>query len=188
MICGICVQGSSASFILCVCCYILMWFSLFLFLQSIWNRLKSCGLVDRCRKVEFKKATIEQLQLCHTESYSLFFGVNSISRKKLGMVIKNMAVIDPFAVYVCSWSVNEYRKAWGSYEKIEEIWKSKYRARVLKMLPFNFLLANSTTSSTLVPYLCISSLKAPTFVWGAWVALALSTSIMPLTWLLEPSN
>ena len=52
--------------------------------------------------MEFKKATIEQLQLCHTESYSLFFGVNSISRKKLGMVIKNMAVIDPFAVYVCS--------------------------------------------------------------------------------------
>ena len=73
--------------------------------------------------MEFKKATIEQLQLCHTESYSLFFGVNSISRKKLGMVIKNIyvVVIDPSAVYISSCSVNEYRKVWGSDDKIEEI-------------------------------------------------------------------
>ncbi|XP_067931188.1 histone deacetylase 5-like isoform X2 [Watersipora subatra] len=59
-------------------------------IQSIWNRLKSSGLADRCRRVEFKKATIEQLQLCHTESYSIFFGVNSQNRQKLGLTLPEL--------------------------------------------------------------------------------------------------
>ncbi|KAF6026097.1 HDAC4 [Bugula neritina] len=59
-------------------------------IQSIWSRLKSCGLVDRCKKVDCRKATIEQLQLCHSESYSIFFGINSQNRQKLGLTMPEL--------------------------------------------------------------------------------------------------
>ncbi|XP_055893075.1 histone deacetylase 4-like isoform X3 [Biomphalaria glabrata] len=52
-------------------------------IYNIWNRLCEEGLEARCEKVRTRKATIEELQSCHTEQYSLIFGGNPYNRQKL---------------------------------------------------------------------------------------------------------
>ncbi|XP_074658965.1 histone deacetylase 9-like [Tubulanus polymorphus] len=52
-------------------------------LQSIWARLQETRLADRCEKIKSRKATIEELQLCHSEAYSLLYGTNPHNRLKL---------------------------------------------------------------------------------------------------------
>ncbi len=52
-------------------------------LQSIWARLHETGLVNRCERVKSRKATIEELQSCHAEAYTLVYGTNSLNRQKL---------------------------------------------------------------------------------------------------------
>lgn len=43
-------------------------------LQSVWARLGETGLVARCDRVRSRKATLEELQLCHSEAHTLLFG------------------------------------------------------------------------------------------------------------------
>lgn len=43
-------------------------------LQSVWARLVETGLVQRCDRVRSRKATLEELQTCHTEAHTLLFG------------------------------------------------------------------------------------------------------------------
>ncbi|BFZ01040.1 hypothetical protein BsWGS_04077 [Bradybaena similaris] len=52
-------------------------------IHSIWSRLSETGLEERCERVRTRKATIEELQSCHTETYSLIFGGNPYNRQKL---------------------------------------------------------------------------------------------------------
>ncbi|CAG2109081.1 unnamed protein product, partial [Medioppia subpectinata] len=52
-------------------------------LQSIWARLQETGLAARCERVRSRKATLEEIQLCHSEAYSLLFGTNPLNRQKL---------------------------------------------------------------------------------------------------------
>ncbi|XP_059177480.1 histone deacetylase 4-like isoform X3 [Physella acuta] len=52
-------------------------------IHSIWNRLTEEGLEARCEHVRSRKATIEELQSCHSEQYSLIFGGNPYNRQKL---------------------------------------------------------------------------------------------------------
>ncbi|XP_012935632.1 histone deacetylase 4 [Aplysia californica] len=52
-------------------------------IHSIWNRLTETGLEGRCEKIRTKKATVEELQSCHSEQYSLIFGGNPYNRQKL---------------------------------------------------------------------------------------------------------
>lgn len=54
-------------------------------LQAIWSRLQSVDLVSRCDRVSSRKATLEELQLCHSQTHSLLFGSDSISRQQMGM-------------------------------------------------------------------------------------------------------
>ncbi|GAB6026765.1 Histone deacetylase 4, variant 2 [Chamberlinius hualienensis] len=54
-------------------------------LKSIWARLQETGLVSRCEKIPSRKATLEELQSCHSESYTLLFGTNPLSRQKLDL-------------------------------------------------------------------------------------------------------
>ncbi|XP_054163857.1 histone deacetylase 4-like isoform X2 [Oppia nitens] len=52
-------------------------------LQSIWARLQETGLASRCERVRSRKATLDEIQLCHSESYTLLFGTNPLNRQKL---------------------------------------------------------------------------------------------------------
>ncbi|KFM68134.1 hypothetical protein X975_27199, partial [Stegodyphus mimosarum] len=52
-------------------------------LQSIWARLQETGLLNRCERVRSRKATLEEIQSCHSESYTLLFGANPLNRPKL---------------------------------------------------------------------------------------------------------
>lgn len=52
-------------------------------LQSIWARLQETGLISRCERIRSRKATLEEIQSCHSESYSLLFGTNPLNRQKL---------------------------------------------------------------------------------------------------------
>lgn len=44
-------------------------------LQSVWARLIETGLARRCDRLRPRKATIDELQTCHSESHTLLFGI-----------------------------------------------------------------------------------------------------------------
>ncbi|XP_072162642.1 histone deacetylase 4 [Bemisia tabaci] len=52
-------------------------------LQSVWARLGEKGLIERCDRIRSRKATLEELQVCHSEPHALLLGTNSYSRQKL---------------------------------------------------------------------------------------------------------
>ncbi|XP_076326697.1 histone deacetylase 4-like isoform X4 [Tachypleus tridentatus] len=52
-------------------------------LQSIWARLQETGLVARCERVRSRKASLEELQTCHSEAYTMLFGTNPLNRHRL---------------------------------------------------------------------------------------------------------
>lgn len=54
-------------------------------LQSVWARLGETGLVQRCDRVRARKASLEELKLCHSEAHALLFGTNPLNRQKLDM-------------------------------------------------------------------------------------------------------
>lgn len=43
-------------------------------LQSVWARLLETGLVQRCDRVRARKASLEELKVCHSEAHALLFG------------------------------------------------------------------------------------------------------------------
>ncbi|XP_013777776.1 histone deacetylase 4-like [Limulus polyphemus] len=54
-------------------------------LQSIWARLQETGLVSRCERIRGRKASLEELQTCHSEAYTMLFGTNPLNRHRLDM-------------------------------------------------------------------------------------------------------
>ncbi|MBN3298014.1 HDAC9 deacetylase, partial [Amia calva] len=52
-------------------------------IQSIWSRLQESGLISQCEHVRGRKASLEELQLVHTEHHSLLYGTSPIHRQKL---------------------------------------------------------------------------------------------------------
>ena len=43
-------------------------------LQYIWSRLQETGLTHRCDRIRSRKATLEEIQTCHSEAHTIFFG------------------------------------------------------------------------------------------------------------------
>ncbi|XP_054286298.1 histone deacetylase 4-like isoform X3 [Macrosteles quadrilineatus] len=70
-------------------------------LQSVWARLGETGLVARCDRVRSRKATLEELQLCHSEAHTLLFGTNPLNRQKLDMSKLSMLPIKSFVRLPC---------------------------------------------------------------------------------------
>ncbi|XP_051872895.1 histone deacetylase 4-like [Pristis pectinata] len=54
-------------------------------IQSIWLRLQEKGLVSACERIQGRKATLEELQMVHSEYHSLLFGTNPLNRQKLNI-------------------------------------------------------------------------------------------------------
>ncbi|KAG9509319.1 Histone deacetylase 5, partial [Fragariocoptes setiger] len=52
-------------------------------LLSILARFYATGLTGRCSKIKSRRATLDELQLCHGQIYSYYFGMRPINRYKL---------------------------------------------------------------------------------------------------------
>nr|XP_022309888.1 histone deacetylase 4-like isoform X7 [Crassostrea virginica] len=52
-------------------------------IQRIWSRLQETGLVNRCEKIKSRRATIEELQSCHSELHTILYGTNPMHRHRL---------------------------------------------------------------------------------------------------------
>uniref|UniRef100_A0A8R1HHD2 histone deacetylase n=1 Tax=Caenorhabditis japonica TaxID=281687 RepID=A0A8R1HHD2_CAEJA len=52
-------------------------------IQSIWAKLIENGHVQKCEKVTAKKASLEQLQLVHSQTYTTFFAVSPTACLKI---------------------------------------------------------------------------------------------------------
>ncbi|XP_044737712.1 histone deacetylase 4 isoform X3 [Chrysoperla carnea] len=70
-------------------------------LQSIWARLMETGLVSRCDRLRSRKATIEELQTCHSEVHALLFGTNPLNRQKMDMSKLSKLPIKSFVRLAC---------------------------------------------------------------------------------------
>ncbi|KAG0727417.1 Histone deacetylase 4 [Chionoecetes opilio] len=54
-------------------------------LHSIMARLQETGLIHRCYYLRARKATLEEIQSCHSEAHTLLFGTNPLNRSRLDM-------------------------------------------------------------------------------------------------------
>ncbi|PAV78503.1 hypothetical protein WR25_09558 [Diploscapter pachys] len=51
--------------------------------QSIWSRLHETGLVSKCERITAKKASLDQLKLVHSPTYTTFFAVSPTACLKM---------------------------------------------------------------------------------------------------------
>ncbi|KDR16176.1 Histone deacetylase 4, partial [Zootermopsis nevadensis] len=70
-------------------------------LQSVWARLMETGLVQRCDRVRSRKATLEEIQACHSEAHALLFGTNPLNRQKLDVSKLSQLPIKSFVRLPC---------------------------------------------------------------------------------------
>ncbi|XP_066595944.1 histone deacetylase 4 isoform X6 [Prorops nasuta] len=70
-------------------------------LQSVWARLSETGLLQRCDRVRSRKATLEEIQTCHSEAHALLFGTNPLNRQKLDMTKLSQLPIKNFVRLPC---------------------------------------------------------------------------------------
>ncbi|XP_069990018.1 histone deacetylase 4 isoform X12 [Penaeus vannamei] len=54
-------------------------------LHSVWARLQETGLIHHCNRLRTRKATLEEIQSCHSEAHTLLFGTNPWNRQRLDM-------------------------------------------------------------------------------------------------------
>ncbi|XP_076467846.1 histone deacetylase 5-like isoform X2 [Babylonia areolata] len=87
-------------------------------IQSIWGRLTDVGLVSRCERVRSRKATLEELQSCHTELYSEIFGGNPYNRQRL---IENSPM--RFCILLCG----------GIGVDSDTVWNDNYTSTAARM-------------------------------------------------------
>ncbi|KAM5204018.1 histone deacetylase 9 isoform 11-T13 [Hipposideros larvatus] len=52
-------------------------------IQSIWSRLQETGLLNKCERIQGRKASLEEIQLVHSAHHSLLYGTNPLDGQKL---------------------------------------------------------------------------------------------------------
>lgn len=62
-------------------------------LKEVWSRLTSVGLTEKCETIEPRKATMEELQLAHTQEHTLRYGATSLARQQ--SVVPNKFIVLP---------------------------------------------------------------------------------------------
>ncbi|XP_076291494.1 histone deacetylase 4 isoform X16 [Lasioglossum baleicum] len=70
-------------------------------LQSVWARLSETGLLQRCDRIRSRKATLEEIQTCHSEAHALLFGTNPMNRQKLDVSKLSQLPIKNFVRLPC---------------------------------------------------------------------------------------
>ncbi|XP_078085230.1 histone deacetylase 4 isoform X11 [Mustelus asterias] len=64
-------------------------------IQSIWSRLQETGLRSKCECIRGRKASLEELQVVHSEQHALLYGTNPLNRQKLDSSVTPMFVMLP---------------------------------------------------------------------------------------------
>ncbi|RXG51952.1 Histone deacetylase 4 [Armadillidium vulgare] len=55
-------------------------------IQAIWNRLQETGLAHRCHSLPSPgRASLEDIQSCHSEAHTFFFGTSQISHQNINL-------------------------------------------------------------------------------------------------------
>lgn len=62
-------------------------------LKEVWARLNDTGLADDCESIEPRKATMEELQLAHTQEHTLRYGATPLARQQ--SVLENKFIVLP---------------------------------------------------------------------------------------------
>ncbi|XP_039267338.2 histone deacetylase 4-like isoform X2 [Styela clava] len=62
-------------------------------LKEVWSRLTNVGLTEKCETLEPRKATMEELQLAHTQEHTLRYGATSLARQQ--SVVPNKFIVLP---------------------------------------------------------------------------------------------
>uniref|UniRef100_A0A4W4GJW9 Histone deacetylase n=1 Tax=Electrophorus electricus TaxID=8005 RepID=A0A4W4GJW9_ELEEL len=52
-------------------------------IQSVWSRLQETGLLGRCERIRGRKATLDEIQMVHSEYHTLLYGTSPLNRQKL---------------------------------------------------------------------------------------------------------
>ncbi|XP_069093954.1 histone deacetylase 5 isoform X3 [Pleurodeles waltl] len=52
-------------------------------IQSIWSRLQETGLLSKCERIRGRKATLDEIQMVHSEHHALLYGTSPLNRQKL---------------------------------------------------------------------------------------------------------
>ncbi|KAL1791005.1 histone deacetylase 9 isoform X1 [Sigmodon hispidus] len=52
-------------------------------IQSIWSRLQETGLLNKCERIQGRKASLEEIQLVHSKHHSLLYGTSPLDGQKL---------------------------------------------------------------------------------------------------------
>ncbi|XP_060223091.1 histone deacetylase 9 isoform X12 [Meriones unguiculatus] len=52
-------------------------------IQSIWSRLQETGLLSKCERIQGRKASLEEIQLVHSQHHSLLYGTSPLDGQKL---------------------------------------------------------------------------------------------------------
>uniref|UniRef100_A0A4W4GJH1 Histone deacetylase n=1 Tax=Electrophorus electricus TaxID=8005 RepID=A0A4W4GJH1_ELEEL len=68
-------------------------------IQSVWSRLQETGLLGRCERIRGRKATLDEIQMVHSEYHTLLYGTSPLNRQKLDS--KKLLGRDMYAVLPC---------------------------------------------------------------------------------------
>ncbi|XP_076349298.1 histone deacetylase 5-like isoform X2 [Tachypleus tridentatus] len=90
-------------------------------LQSVWARLHETGLVARCEKVKARKASLSEIQSCHSEAYSILFGTNSLNRLKLDLSKLDLPLKN-FVKLPCGGIGVDFDTVWNELHTADAAW------------------------------------------------------------------
>ncbi|NXW44494.1 HDAC9 deacetylase, partial [Nyctiprogne leucopyga] len=74
-------------------------------IQSIWSRLQETGLLNKCERIRGRKASLEEIQLVHSEHHSLLYGTSPLNRQKLDprkLLEAGFLLNHKFSIRVCA--------------------------------------------------------------------------------------
>uniref|UniRef100_A0A4W4GEX9 Histone deacetylase n=1 Tax=Electrophorus electricus TaxID=8005 RepID=A0A4W4GEX9_ELEEL len=64
-------------------------------IQSVWSRLQETGLLGRCERIRGRKATLDEIQMVHSEYHTLLYGTSPLNRQKLDSKNQKMYAVLP---------------------------------------------------------------------------------------------
>lgn len=80
---------------------------------AIWRRLYDRGLMAKCARIEARRATLEEIQLCHSETYACYFGKSPYERIKLSQLDLSKLPIEGLTQLECGGQGADIDTAWN---------------------------------------------------------------------------
>jgi acetoin utilization deacetylase AcuC-like enzyme len=80
---------------------------------AIWRRLHDSGLMAKCARIESRRASLTELQLCHGETYANYFGRSPYERIKLRHLDLTKLPIEGLTQLECGGQGADIDTAWN---------------------------------------------------------------------------